>query len=62
MTTQTQATIDYRDNCWFVGSSAIGGEAGFWTLAAAMSFTTNNLQAAVKLTNQAIVRKFKERS
>lgn len=52
------ATIDYRDNCWFLNAPGLGAEMGFWTLAAATSFAVNNLRATVKLTNRAIVRKF----
>ncbi len=51
--------IDYRDNCWFLTVSPRGDQMGFWTLASAMSFATNNLRATVKLTNQALVAKFR---
>jgi hypothetical protein len=53
--------IDYRDNCWFLSADGLGAEMGFWTLASAMSFATNNLRIPVKLTNRAIVRKVQDK-
>ena len=52
-------TIDYRDNCWFLKVSERGDEIGFWTLPAATSFAANNLGLTIKLTNRAILAKFK---
>ncbi len=52
-------TIDYKDNCWFLTVSPRGDQMGFWTLASAMSFAVNNLRASVKLTNQALVAKYR---
>jgi hypothetical protein len=52
------SAIDYRDNCWFIITPH--GDFGCWTLAAAMSFTVNNLGSNPTLTNRALVQKYRQ--
>jgi hypothetical protein len=53
------ATIDYRDNLWLLSHPTFGAEIGFWTLPSALSFAINNLRSTPRLTNQAILAKYK---
>lgn len=52
-----QLEIDHRDSLWLLTVSDRGDQVGFWTLASAVSFATNNLRASFKLTNRAILAK-----
>lgn len=53
------SNIDYRDGCWFLSAPCFNCEMGFWTLASALSFATNNLRTEPKFSNAALVQKFK---
>jgi hypothetical protein len=53
------SSINYRDGMWLLNAPGLGAEMGFWTLASAMSFATNNLRSTPRLTNQAIVARAK---